>query len=151
MYRFGFFLISASNESIRCSTARTSLYAPGSLINFATLPGPLSTFASSMSSLPDVSFSWPLISARFALAVRKFFTVESTFAGSIAPVARLSDVIVALNCRDDDIAEAGNGSDRSCEGGFDREELPHGEREPGGDQWPAEGDVGQARHAAGEG
>ena len=33
-------------------------------------------------------------------AVRKFFTVESTFAGSIAPVARLSDVIVALSCRD---------------------------------------------------
>ena len=60
-----------------------------------TLPLPLSTFAMIASSFPDVARRSALISAMLALAVRKFVTVESIFAGSIAPVARRRDVIVA--------------------------------------------------------
>src|SRR5207247_8271717 len=48
----------------------------------------------------DASLSWELNSAMFALASRMFLTVESTFAGSIAPLARRNDAIVALSCRD---------------------------------------------------
>ena len=40
------------------------------------------------------------ITARFALAVRKFLTAESTFAGSIAADALRNDVIVAVSWRD---------------------------------------------------
>jgi hypothetical protein len=43
-----------------------------------------------------------------ALALRKLVMVESTFAGSIALVARRSDVMVAVSCRDCSDATAAN-------------------------------------------